>query len=257
MSQRLPGSQPPGESRGDAQDVALCAASAAGDRQAFGRLYDRYCERVRHLAAARGVPADRVWDVVQETFMRALKALDRGQVPDRFDLWIRRIALHAAADQFRPSYTRQEESTDPRELPELQGAPTDHDLPIVVKSLITALDPGLRDIVALHVYDDLTLDEVAQVLRIPPGTVRSRLSRAYRLLETGLAKADDVGGKRIRSDAPRQGAGGAAGAGKPARHAPLRDPTPSGGPRTAGLADGMGLGTRVGPNERVTGGIES
>lgn len=124
---------------------------------------------------------------MHETFSRALRALDRGQHPDRFDLWIRRITLSAFADHYRRPYVRHEESTDPRTLPEDAAPSGDRDLASLMRALIEGLDQNLRDVVVLHFYEDLSVQEVAAVLVVPPGTVKSRLHRAYRRLGTALA----------------------------------------------------------------------
>lgn len=170
------------------EDRTLCERAALGDRAAFGLLYDRHAPAVRQLILARGGPPDLSWDLLHDTFAHALRALDRGQIPDRFDLWIRRIAINAVHDHFRRPYATYESALDPT-MPRAgpAGPVADPDLPIVLRDLLMALAPDLRSSVILHFYQGLSVAETAYVLRVPVGTVKSRLSRAYRVLASALA----------------------------------------------------------------------
>lgn len=175
------------DEQGLQRDRALCRRAARQDRSAFAELYERHAESVRNLLLTRGAPQDEVWDLVQETFTRALRALDRGRAPDRFDLWIRRIALNVRTDHWRTPHLRHEQSTDPWALPEETTLDPDGSTAELMRASVQSLTPQLRDAVILHFYQDLGVREVAAVLRIPPGTVKSRLSRAYRQLASRVA----------------------------------------------------------------------
>ena len=187
-------------------DQELCRRAARNDRAAFGALYERYADAVLSLLLARGAPQQTVWDLMQETFARALRAFDRGQLPDRFDLWIRRISLNVFADHWRRPYTQREESTDPHDMPEVGSDMADRDLATEMRALIQRLDPALRDVVILHLYQDLSVQDVASVLRVPAGTVKSRLSRAYRKLSQAMGLAERQASEpqlpRLQSDRP-------------------------------------------------------
>lgn len=183
-------------------DRDLCRRAAAHDRAAFGELYERYAGGIRNLLLTRGSPPEAAWDLVHETFARALHAFDRGRMPDRFDLWIRRIALNAFTDHWRRPYVRYEESTDPGVLPDGVTPATDRDLATAMRSLVETLDPTLRDVIVLHVYQDLSVQDVASVLRIPPGTVKSRLHRAYRRLGQALEVQDGKPEPGVRPSTP-------------------------------------------------------
>ena len=177
------------------RDRELSRRAARQDRSAFAELYERHAEGVRRLLLARGAPEEAAWDLVQETFTRALRHLDRGRGPDRFDLWIRRIALNASADHWRTPHVLREESADPWTLPEAAARDPDWAAGEAIRQAIRSLDKALRDAVILHFYEDLSVQEAAEVLRIPPGTVKSRLSRAYRRLATTLGIERETQGR--------------------------------------------------------------
>lgn len=180
---------------GHQRDRELSRRAAQQDRSAFSELYERHAEGVRRLLLARGAPEQTAWDLVQETFARALRHLDRGLAPDRFDLWIRRIAFNVSADHWRTPHVRREQSTDPKTLPEVAATDPDWAAGEAMRQAIRSLDPALRDAVILHFYEDLSVQEAAEVLRIPPGTVKSRLSRAYRKLAATLGIGRETQGR--------------------------------------------------------------
>jgi RNA polymerase sigma-70 factor (ECF subfamily) len=171
-------------------DDELAERAARGDRQAFAQLYERYVAPVVSLMLAKGASRETAWDCAQETFTRALRGLDRGKAPARFDLWIRRIALNVFVDHLRRPHVHRETPTAPDGLPDLAAPVRDHDLAHTMRSLLATMDPSLRDVIILHVYQDLRLEDVAAIVGLPVGTVKSRLHRAYRKLSRALAEAD-------------------------------------------------------------------
>jgi RNA polymerase sigma-70 factor (ECF subfamily) len=188
----------------DVGDRELCRRVAEGDRSAFGTLYDRHAPAVRALVLALGAASDSAADHVHEAFARALRALDMGREPERFDLWIRRIALNVVRDSLRLAYRRYERATDPTAVPDVVDGAPDADLAIVVRRLLRDLDRPLREVVALHFYQGLRVEEVARVVGVPTGTVKSRLSRAYRRLGAALSGGVSGGVRgRRRRDSPQ------------------------------------------------------
>ena len=173
-------------------DRDLCRRAAAGDRQAFADLYGRYADTVRRMLLARGVPSDVAWDLLSETFARALRSFDRGHAPERFDLWIRTLALNAVTDHHRRAHFRHEVPWDPAILPETVDSHQSAPPPEGLGPVVDRLGPLLKNVVVLHFYQDLSVSEVARVLGIPEGTVKSRLSRAYRQLADELRLEDDT-----------------------------------------------------------------
>jgi RNA polymerase sigma-70 factor (ECF subfamily) len=75
----------------------------------------------------------------------------------------------------------------------------------VVRDLLGGLEAPLRDAVTLHFYQGLRVDEVAQVLGVPAGTVKSRLSRAYGRLGAALERPLPRHAVRDRAVAPTPG----------------------------------------------------
>ncbi len=182
-------------------DEELCRQVTEGNRQAMGPLFDRYAEPLARLIRMAGSPPEMVEDLVQETFLKAWKALERGQQPRRFRTWIRQIALNNLTDYWRKPQSRQSEPLEDS-LNQLGAVDNNIEDRILLEQLLARLPEELRHIVVLHFYQDLSLADISEVMDIPLGTVKSRLARAYRLMQSTLASWEEGEGYHVRQ---RQG----------------------------------------------------
>ena len=159
--------------------------------------------RVAAALTGGGPDAD---DLVQETFLRAYRHWHTFQPGTDCKSWLSTICRHAFAEQRR----REARSTavDDQELESLAAARAHNrardngvddmfgrlDLGPAIAAAIAKLEPHYRDVVRLADVDGFSYDEIAAMLEIPVGTVRSRLFRARRMLqETLIAYAIDAG----------------------------------------------------------------
>ena len=169
-----------------ATDEELIAAVAGGDAAAFTTLYRRY-ERPLHAFLTRYTGGRDVDDLVQETWVRVVRAADRFDPTRRFSTWLFHIALNLARDwRRRPPL----EAADPDRTaaePAPDAGPS-HEAAIDAARLLAALPEAQRAVVILRHFHDLGEDEVAAILDIPRGTVKSRLHAAMARLVT-LASA--------------------------------------------------------------------
>ncbi|WP_433797346.1 RNA polymerase sigma factor [Actinoplanes sp. CA-252034] len=159
------------------RDTLLVVRAQLGDRQALGELVGHW-----HLPVWRYVRAmlgDRVRadDVSQEAWARALRGLPGLRQPERFAPWLLTIARRSVQANLRRGYDI-EPGPEPVTADEATGV---LDRAQVTEGL-AALPPREREVLVLFYLHDLTLDDCAQVLDVPPGTVKSRLNRARRLL---------------------------------------------------------------------------
>jgi RNA polymerase sigma factor (sigma-70 family) len=113
-------------------------------------------------------------DAVQETFVAVLRHLRSLREPAAMKGWVRRIAVHEAVKAAR----RRAWPTPPDELPETPEPTPDVDTALDVQSTLTRLSPEQRAVLVLRDVDGLSEEEAAEVLRLPVGTVKSRLHRA-------------------------------------------------------------------------------
>lgn len=171
-----------------ATDEELIAAVAAGDEEAMAALYHHY-ERPLHAFLTHYTGGRDVDDLVQETWLRVVRAAGRFDPERRFSTWLFQIALNLARDWRRRSPA---EPVDPDRVATLAApdAITPLQAGLDAGRLLAALPEAQRAVVILRHFHDLAEDEVAAILGIPRGTVKSRLHHAMvRLL--ALARASD------------------------------------------------------------------
>lgn len=161
-----------------------------GDRASFRLLYQCYQQRVRSTLYQLCGSAS-LDDLVQEVFLKAWKGLPKLRTPKYFSTWLYRISWNVATDQRRRLAKLQQKtsSTDKawskdrltsEELNNAQDAPDLMQLHYqdLVQRGLNNLSFDHRAVLVLHDLEDLPQKEVAQILSIPVGTVKSRLYHA-------------------------------------------------------------------------------
>lgn len=175
-------------------DAELAALAMAGDRDAFGELVLRYSEQSRRVARAILRDPDDADDAAQDGFLSALKHLGRYDPERPFGPWLMRIVANAAADRRRRRKVRQ---TDPIPLSAASrrtGPDVDADRSGFHESLKDALSElPERQRLAVMMFDveGYSHREVAEVLGVPEGTVRSDVFHGRRALREALAPWKD------------------------------------------------------------------
>jgi len=159
----------------------------AGDAQAFGLLIHRYQDRL-YTALARFLDrTEDALDVLQDTFLSAFANARSFKGNSRFYTWIYRIAMNHAIDHHRRRKPRQSLSIFSEDQIDLadqrsQTQPTDHlereETRHTIQLGLQQLSPEHRMILVMKEIDDLRYEEIAEILDVPVGTVRSRLHRA-------------------------------------------------------------------------------
>ena len=154
-----------------------------------GALAREYAPAVYRLAYARtGSRAD-AEDVMQETFLRLVKARPAFSDGEHARAWLLRVASNCANDLFRLPWRRREEPlTEDMTAPEVQE-------PGSVTQAVLSLPARYRIPVHLYYYEGYSVAEVAGLLGKSQGTVKSRLFRARELLRDKLKEEDEVEGR--------------------------------------------------------------
>jgi RNA polymerase sigma-70 factor (ECF subfamily) len=176
-----------------------CAADAAvlsaidGDVAALGSLYDEHHSAV-YKFACRMLGEESAWDVVQETFLTLPKALRRWNGQGALRTYIIGIAVNHARHRVR-SASRRRRAMDQLSL-EPEGASDSPERAAeqqrLSELLLRALDElsyEQRSVFVLCEVEDRSSREVAEILGVPEGTVRTRLFHARQKLRTALEKA--------------------------------------------------------------------
>lgn len=123
-------------------------------------------------------------DVVQEAFVRGLDHPARLLGADNPEAWLRTVAVNLARSRWRRA--QRMIGLAPRLVEEPRNGDTDGHVDLL--QTLRKLPNGQREVIALHHLADLTVEQVADVLGLPTGTVKARLSRGRAALSTQLVK---------------------------------------------------------------------
>jgi RNA polymerase sigma-70 factor (ECF subfamily) len=178
-------------------DDALARRAARGDRGALERLLTMHADRVH--AVCRRVLADPedALDATQEAMIAIARGIRSFDGRARFTTWMYRVATNAALDEARRRQRRPRpvDTVDDTAPPAFRpsagssaGAALDERVStrLDVDAALATLPEEFRAAVVLRDLADLDYAEIAEMLDIPPGTVRSRISRGRALLHTAL-----------------------------------------------------------------------
>ncbi|GCE04261.1 RNA polymerase sigma factor [Dictyobacter aurantiacus] len=179
----------------DQDDVALVIASQSGDQDAFAVLVQRHQRRVFNLVYRMLQQYDEANEVTQETFLAAWQGLRSFRRDARFTTWLHRIAYNCALKQLEQrkkdsalQVAMQAEAVDSDERigAELEA----HDRQAIVREHISTLPAKYRVVLVLRHLQEMTYEEMAEILTMPIGTIKTHLFRARNLLKERLEAFD-------------------------------------------------------------------
>ncbi len=179
-------------------DAILVRAAQAGDRAAFGRLYERYARMVHGVLLAK-VPLGAVDDLVQDVFLRALRRLSTLRESASFGAWLVTITRNLANDYHRRSLPEEPLADDAPDinLPENDFGRRDHRpedqkpehaaSAAAILDTIRSLPDAYRETLILRLVEGLTGPEIAARTGLTHGSVRVNLHRGMEQLRAKLS----------------------------------------------------------------------
>jgi RNA polymerase sigma-70 factor (ECF subfamily) len=174
--------------RAEDGDEVLAAAAAKGDRVALDALLRRHAGLIHAVCRRVLANPDDALDASQEALLAIARRINTFDGRSKFTTWCYRVATNAALDEAR---RRARRPTPSESIPEprdhgraLDDAVADQ---IDIDAALGRLSPGHRAAVALRDLVGLDYAEIARVLDIPPGTVRSRIARGRAALADEMA----------------------------------------------------------------------
>lgn len=184
---------------GEEADQQLVERVQKGDKRAFEVLVLKYRHRIFSLVSRFVRDSDEVQDVVQEAFIKAYRALPGFRGDSAFYTWLYRIAINTAKN-YLVSRSRRPPGVDieieDAEYLESAGSLRDNadpesllateQLRAAVDGAIRRLPEDLRTALSLREYEGLSYEEIAEVMRCPVGTVRSRIFRAREAVDAEI-----------------------------------------------------------------------
>lgn len=182
-------------------DRRLIADSLAGRRDAFGELVTRYQVRLYNAAIRLVDSPDDAADVVQDAFLNAYQSLHAFKGDSEFFTWLYRIAFNGAISlkrKKRPTVSLDAadgdsgyEPHDPSDLVRTGHALERTEEDRQLYAAIAQMTPEHREVLTMKDLDGLRYEEMAELLGVPIGTIRSRLHRARLELRHLLAPVED------------------------------------------------------------------
>lgn len=200
-------------------DGELIARAQQSDLDAFNQLVQRHQNAVYSVALRYMRAPDLADDVTQDAFLRAYQAIDTFQNQNGigFRSWLLRIASNRALDVLRARRRRPADSLDAAmDDDESNWAPEDPtetplafaergDLALQLEQALGHLSPDQRIVIILSDIQGHSYDEIAEMVNVAPGTVKSRLHRGRARLREILMEAGELSGSshRLESDGER------------------------------------------------------
>jgi RNA polymerase sigma-70 factor, ECF subfamily len=182
----------------DKNDIRLVAALKNGEQRAFQDLVQKYQVRIYNLALNFVKDSEEAKDITQDVFVKIFRSIDRLNDPAKFYSWLYQIALNHCRNRYNQmqrkgffnsfSFDDMNESISlaDNESPEKVFEQKKSDG--IVRDCIASLKESEREIIILRDLQELSYEEISNILSLPKGTVKSKLNRARLSLKNKLKK---------------------------------------------------------------------
>ncbi|HHV28296.1 RNA polymerase sigma factor [Acetivibrio mesophilus] len=170
----------------------LVESAKNGDKKAFDKIVQRYHNELYYTALGIVKSGWDALDICQETFLKAFSSLDTLKDVSKFRAWINRILINKCNDNFRRN-----KRVTVVDFIENEGFFEDSkEENIDLLKALSLLKEESRVILTLRYFQDLSIKEIASIVEVPEGTVKSRLSNGLKELRK-LMKVGRIGDENI------------------------------------------------------------
>ena len=174
----------------DEQDRALVAAHVAGDTQAFTTLVQRHRDRLWAVALRTLGDREEAADALQDALLSAYRSAGTYRGEARVTTWLHRVVVNACLDRVRRNKARptvpMPDGRDVADPADPRDALDERETALEIEAALAALPEEQRAALVLVDVHGMPVDDVAHVLGIPVGTVKSRCSRGRARLAVSL-----------------------------------------------------------------------
>ncbi len=175
-------------------DQVLILRYQTGDQSAFERLVERHQGKLRYFVRRLLAPSAGEDDILQEVWLTVLRQLNRLRNPEAFTVWLYRIARNKVYRQLQRDRRYSPLADDVQELP--QGKDEDEfsaEAAEQIHQCLEKLSPEHREVLVLCFLEQMSYEQVGQVVDCPLGTVRSRIYYAKRALRREMERVHNDG----------------------------------------------------------------
>lgn len=171
-------------------DEEIVQKVVGGNKELFGELIDRYEEKLTRYVRRFTQQQDDVSDIIQVVFIKAYTNLQSFETSRSFNSWIYRIAHNESVTHLKKKGGEKVSFIDfdiflphPFAKETADKDVLQNEIKILLESSLSKLSPKYREVLVLYYYDDLSYQEIAEVLHIPIATVGVRIKRGKEALQ--------------------------------------------------------------------------
>jgi len=191
-------------------DQKLVKKAQRGDKRAFSILVEKYHKKLTRLLSRMVRDQSEIEDIVQDSFVKAYRAINNFRGDSAFYTWLYRIGINTAKNHLvslgrRPKAMNEVEIEDVENFEdgdELRSIETPEntmmtkEIVVTVNDTIEGLPDELKEAISLREMDGLSYEEIAELMQCPIGTVRSRIFRAREAIAEKLKPLIETTNKR-------------------------------------------------------------
>ena len=191
-------------------DQKLVEKAQKGDKRAFGILVEKYHKKLTRLLARMVRDQSEIEDIVQDSFIKAYRAINNFRGDSAFYTWLYRIGINTAKNHLvslgrRPKAMNDveiedvenfEDGQELRNLETPENSMMTKEIVTTVNDTIESLPDELKEAISLREMDGLSYEEIAELMQCPIGTVRSRIFRAREAIADKLKPLIETSNKR-------------------------------------------------------------
>ncbi len=188
------------------EDDELVRLCQKGDMEAFESLVEKHQKKILNIAHRMTGSYEEACEVVQDAFLSAYRAMKKFRGESRFSTWLYRIAVNLSKNRVKQRKVRLQREgmsiDDPKETeegqlkrdppaqdPSVEEQMEKREVQAKVQGCIDLLDDQYREVLVLRDLQEFSYEEIGDMLKIPEGTVKSRLFRARDTIKDCLKKA--------------------------------------------------------------------
>jgi len=191
-------------------DQKLVEKAQRGDKRAFGILVEKYHKKLTRLLSRMVRDQSEIEDIVQDSFVKAYRAINNFRGDSAFYTWLYRIGINTAKNHLvslgrRPKAMNEveiedvenfEDGDELRSIETPENTMTTKEIVATVNDTIEGLPDELKEAISLREMDGLSYEEIAELMQCPIGTVRSRIFRAREAIAEKLKPLIETTNKR-------------------------------------------------------------
>lgn len=172
-------------------DTNLVAAALRGDAESFSRLCEKYYPALVAVACAQLGNRDLAEDAAQEALLAAYRDIARLNRTDHFLPWLVAICRNIAIDMAK-ARAREKRSGIEDGSPVPKAGHHEDDRVGIVREILLGLEPGMRDVIFLRYYNEMSYQQIAAMLGVSEEAVNGKLRRARKAIRQQLQRRESM-----------------------------------------------------------------